>query len=190
MKESFFLRKGRKKRWFLTYSCVKPNLDRQNTQYYHTTIWKSNLGSQASFGSIYVFDSPCARVFFVRKHGKKLVISEILMREAKSLQAKGMIIPHHYIQINPWLWHINWPYLNFSFTMWKGFCSWEKAEKMGNLGNFHVQSQILTGKTCDTTTQLCEKQMLAHRRHQLALSVFLIHHVQRFFFLRKHGKNR
>jgi hypothetical protein len=34
----------------------------------------------------------------VRKHRKKLVISEILMGEAKSSQAKGVIIPHHYIQ--------------------------------------------------------------------------------------------
>jgi hypothetical protein len=35
------------------------------------------------------------------KTQEKLVISEILMREAKTLQAKGVIIPHHYIQINP-----------------------------------------------------------------------------------------
>jgi hypothetical protein len=38
---------------------------------------------------------------FYKKTWEKLVISEILMREAKSLQAKGVIIPHHYIQINP-----------------------------------------------------------------------------------------
>jgi hypothetical protein len=94
------------------------------------------------------------------------------------------------MQINPWLWYMNWPYLHVSFTMWKGVCSWEKAEKMGNLGNFHVQSQILTGKTRDTTKQLCENQTLAHRRHQLAISVFLIHHVQGYIFLRKHGINR
>jgi hypothetical protein len=56
---------------------------------------------------------------------------------------------------------------------------------MGNLGNFHVQSQILTGKKRDTTKQLCENRTLAHRRHQLAISVFLIHHVQMFFFPEK-----
>jgi hypothetical protein len=38
---------------------------------------------------------------FCEKTQEKLVISEILMREAQSLQAKGVIIPHHYIQINP-----------------------------------------------------------------------------------------
>ena len=74
--------------------------------------------------------------------------------------------------------------------MWKGLCSWEKAEKTGNLGNFHVQSQTLTGKTHDNTTQLCENQTLAHRRHQLDMSMFLIHHVQGYIFLRRHGINR
>ena len=92
---SFFLRKGRKKRWFVTYSCVKPNLDLQNTWYYHNNIWQSNLVSQASIGYIHVFDSPCARVFFPEKMWDKEGICEILMCEAQSWQAKGMILPHH-----------------------------------------------------------------------------------------------
>jgi hypothetical protein len=67
----FFAEKRQKKKViFDINSCLKPNLDRQNTRYYHTTKWKSNLGSQAWIGSIYVFDSPCARVFLVRKHRK------------------------------------------------------------------------------------------------------------------------
>ena len=100
-----------------------------------------------------------------------------------------MIIPHHYMQINPWLWYINWPYLSFWFTVWKGLCSWENAEKTGDLGNFQLWSQLLMGKTCDNTTQILKNQTLAHR-HQLALSIFLIHHVQGSFFLRKHRINR
>jgi hypothetical protein len=50
---------------------MKPNLDRQNMFYYHITIQKSNLGSQASIGHIYVFVSPCARVFFPEKTREK-----------------------------------------------------------------------------------------------------------------------
>ena len=81
---TFFLRKHRKKRWFVKYSWVKPNLDRQNTWYYHTTICKSNPGSQALICHIYGFDSLCARVFFHEKTQKKRVICEISMREATS----------------------------------------------------------------------------------------------------------
>jgi hypothetical protein len=74
---------------------------------------------------------------FLWENTGKLVISEILMREAKSLHAKGVIIPHNYTQIIPWLWHINWPYLNFSFTMWKGFLMLlRKSRKNGQFGKF------------------------------------------------------
>ena len=52
-------------------------------------------------GHIYVFDSPSATVFFHEKTQKKSVICEIFMREATSQQAKGMILPHHYMKINP-----------------------------------------------------------------------------------------
>jgi hypothetical protein len=63
---------------------VKPNLDRQKTGYYHTTICKSNLGSQDLIDQIYVFDAPCARVFFHEETQKKRIICEILRREATS----------------------------------------------------------------------------------------------------------
>jgi hypothetical protein len=160
---------------------MKPNLDRQKTQSYHTTIWKSNFGSQASIFYIFFFHrvkesfswekaekkgdfwhiqawsqiltgksgDTTTQIYenqtlahrnqlevsmslilhvqgsFLWENTGKLVISEILMREVKSLQAKWVIIPHHYIQ----LWHINWPYLNFSFTMWKGFLPEKKQKK-------------------------------------------------------------
>jgi hypothetical protein len=42
----------------------------------------------------------------------------------------------------------------------------------------------LTGKTCDTTTPLYENQISTHR-HQLAISMFLFHHVQGSFFVEK-----
>jgi hypothetical protein len=35
------------------------------------------------------------------KHRKKREICEILMREVTSSQAKGMILPQHYMKINP-----------------------------------------------------------------------------------------
>ena len=67
VKGSLFLRKRRKNGRFGKFSIVKPTLDGQNMWYYHTNILKSNLGSQASIGFIYFFDSPCARVFFPEK---------------------------------------------------------------------------------------------------------------------------
>jgi hypothetical protein len=45
---------------------------------------------------------------------------------------------------------INWPYLCFWFTMWKGLFSWEDTGKIGKLWNFDVWSPILTGKRHDT----------------------------------------
>jgi hypothetical protein len=54
--------------------CVKPNLDRQKAWYYHTTRFKSILGSEESIFHIYIFDSPCARVLFPEKMQKKRVI--------------------------------------------------------------------------------------------------------------------
>ena len=168
------------------------------------------------------------------------------MRDAQSWQAKGMILPHHYTQINTWLrginwpypcfwftmckglfswenmgkidnlWNfymwsqiltgkrhdtttpymkiqtwlrfINWPYLCFWFTMCKGLFSWQNTGKIGNLWNFDVWGPILTGKRHDTTTPLYENPTLAHR-HQLAISIFLIPHVQGSFFMRKCRKN-
>jgi hypothetical protein len=55
--------------------------------------------SQASNLHIYVFISPCARVFFPKKTKKKWVQFEILMREARSQQAKHVILTHHSMQI-------------------------------------------------------------------------------------------
>ena len=47
----------------------------------------------------------------------------------------------------------------------------------------------LDPKTCDTTTPIYDNQTFSHR-HQLYISMFLIHHVQGSFFLRKCGINR
>ena len=74
------------------------------------------------------------------------------------------------------------------FTMCKGLFSWENRGKIGNLWNFDAQSPILVGKRHDNTTALYANQTLAHRQ-QLAVSMFLIHHVKGSLFLRKHRKN-
>jgi hypothetical protein len=146
--------------------------------YYHTTIWKLKLNSQASIGNIYVFVSPfarvsfveklgkkgylwnfdawsqvltgktcdtnkplyeiwslthmhqlaiymffspCVRVFFPKKTQKKWVNCVILMREAKSSQAKHVILPHPNMQIKPWFTGINFSYLCFCLTMCKHY---------------------------------------------------------------------
>ena len=100
---------------------------------------------------IYFFVSPCARVFFPEKMQKKKVICEIFMCEAKSWQAKHVIIPHHYIKDEHWLTAIIWPYLCFWFTMCMGPFSWGNTDKIVNLWKFDVWSQISTGKRHDTT---------------------------------------
>ena len=184
----FCLRKHGIKREFVKFWCLKANLDRQKAWYYHTTRFKSILGSKASIVHIYIFDSPCARVFFPEKMQKKRVICEILMCEAKSWQAKNARIPHHYIKIKPCLTGINFLYLFFCFTMCKGLFSWENTEIKGNLWSIHAWSQILTGKTCYNTTPLYQEWKLTHR-YQLAISMFLIHHVHGSFFMRKDRKN-
>ena len=45
----------------------------------------------------------------------------------------------------------------------QGSFSWKNTGKIGNLWNFDGWSQILTGKTRDTTTPLYSNQTLAHR---------------------------
>jgi hypothetical protein len=93
------------------------------------------------------------------------------MCEGKSWQAKHVIRPHHYMQIKPWLTGINWTYGCFCFTMCKYLFSWENTGKIGNLWNFDMWSQILTGKKRDTTTPLYGNQTFTHR-HQLAICIF------------------
>ena len=113
----------------MKFWCTKPHLDRQNAWNCHITICKSNLGSHASIGHIHVFDSPCERVFVPETTQKTRVICDLLMREAKSWQAKGMIVQHHYMEIKPWFRGLNWVYLCFWFTMCKGLFHGKTQEK-------------------------------------------------------------
>jgi hypothetical protein len=94
---------------------------------------KMKTDSQASNLHIYVFISPCARVFFPKKTKKKWVQCEILMCEARSQQAKRVILTHHSMQIKHLLTEINWPYLCFFFIMFRCLVSWENTGKIGNL---------------------------------------------------------
>ena len=110
------------------------------------------------------------------------------MHEAKSWQEKHVILPHHNMQIEPWLKAINFPYLCSFFTMFKGLFFWGNTEKIDYLWNFDVWSQFLAGQTCDTTTPLYGRWTLTHR-HQLTISMFFFHHVQGSLSLRKHSKN-
>ena len=128
-----------------------------------TPLYENKILAQRHQLSKSIFFPPCVRVFFPEKTQKKKVICEIFMPEAKSWQAKSLIIPHHFIQNEHWLAAINRPYIFFWFTMCKGPFSWGNKEKIGNLWKFDVWSQILTGKTCDTTTPLYANQILAHR---------------------------
>ena len=84
--------------------------------------------------------------FFLGKHRKIGNLWNLGVCEAQSWQAKGMILPHHYMKFQPWITCINWEYPCFWFPMCKGLLSWENAEKMGNLWNFDAWSQILIGK--------------------------------------------
>ena len=111
------------------------------------------------------------------------------MPEAKACQAKHAILPHHYMKIKSWLKGINGPYLCFWFTKCNGLFSWENTEKKCNLWNFHAWSHISTGKRHDTATPLYENKPLT-QRHQLAISMFLIHHVQGSSVMRKRRKKR
>jgi hypothetical protein len=95
-----------------------------------------------------------------------------LMHEAKSWQAKIAIIPHCYMKIKPWLTGINCLYLFFFHRVEESFFL-RKGRKKGDFWHIQVWSQILTGKTRNTTTQLYENQTLAHR-HQLEVSMSLI----------------
>jgi hypothetical protein len=151
--------------------CMKANIDRKNAWYYHTTVWKSSLDSQESIFHISVSFSPCVRVFFPEKTQEKCVICDILMCEGKSWQAKHVILPHHYMKIKPWLTGINGKYLCLCFTICKGLFSWENPQKIDNLRNFDVWSQILTGKMCATAKPLYENQASTHR-HQFPISIF------------------
>jgi hypothetical protein len=185
VQRSFFVRKHSKNGYFVKFWCVQPNLEWKNAWYHHTTIGKMKLDSKKSIGHIFIFVSPCERVFFCKKTPKECVICEILMYEAKSWQAKLVILPQQYIQNktdhNHWL-----AILMFFIPICKGLFSWENIiGKICNFWNFDAWSQVLTGKTCNTTTKLYENQTLDFR-NQLAISMFLFHHVQDSFFSRKH----
>jgi hypothetical protein len=148
------------------------------------------LAHRHQFSISLFFFSPCVRVFFPEKTQGKCVIGDILMCEAKSWQAKHVILPHHYMKIKPWLTGINGKCLCLCFTICKGLFYWENPWKLDTLWNFDVWSQILTGKMCATTKKIYENQASTHR-HQFYISIFfLFHHVQGFCFLWKHRKDR
>ena len=132
---------------FHAWSKILTSKTRNNT----TLLFKNQILAHMHQFIYLFFCFTMCKGLFSWENAEKKVICEIFMCEAKSWQAKHVIIPHHYIKDEHWLTAIIWPYLCFWFTMCMGPFSWGNTDKIVNLWKFDVWSQISTGKRQDTT---------------------------------------
>ena len=147
----------------MKFWCVRPNFDRQRHDT-TTPLYENPTLAHRNQLAISMFLIPHVQgSFFMRKCRKSgSFVKFWCVKPNLDRQTRNTTTP---LYINQTLAHRHQFSISivFCFIMCKALFSWENTEKKGDLWNIHGWSQILTGKTHDTTTPLYANQILAHR---------------------------